>query len=836
MLSLTFYLKKITLKKLSKLGLLFFLGFTQQVSGQQQYTINIAETAIRPTVGFLKMGSNKAPDGGMLSYNSSYLIRNGEPWFPVMGEMHFSRCTAADWEAEILKMKAAGIQVISTYVFWNYTEPEEGHFDWSGNRDLHLFLTLCKKHGMYVWLRPGPWVHAESRNGGFPDWLLSKTKALRTNDPIYLQYVKGWFNTIGQQCKGMLFKDGGPIIGMQVENELIFKKPEVYEHMKRLKEMAINAGFDLPYYSAFAQGPDNQDDFLYTLGAYPDSPWSSDTKKIHKSVYFIKPLESDADIGADLFGKVDTKVRNTFPKLGAELGGGMQPTYHRRVAVTTKDIVATAFTKVASGINGVGYYMFHGGLNPMGKTSLQESRITGYPNDLPLINYDFEAPIGAMGIVSDSYNELKILNMFLDDYGNQLATEKPFFTEQKVKTFHSADTVQASIRLNKNSGFIFLSNYQRFENLPQVKNFQLKLVSALGTDLIPAKPVSFPENSYAIWPYNLNLQGAILHYATAQPLCINGCSSYLFFADRESEFEFQPGTFRQIKPIVNCKVIKNAVSINRLENGTAAFSITSTTGRQSLVIVISKQQALQTVKLKLAGKDVIAIAEGTITSDGENLFINKVATNGDVGLRILSHHQVNLVGKGATIQKMGFDGVFEQYKINPSVVVKSSVAVRQLLPVIDSVKVNIYRDSLLRNYAVLAQRRYNPLQPGPLYQEKFHDLPDEHIYKISYRAEQNSIVKNWIADISYSGDMAAMYSNDSLVYDQFNYNDHLKIKLDSFFKKKPTAFTMQIIPIKPQYDIYVEDNMRAKREKEWLKASIKQVTLMPEFHYKLILH
>ena len=91
---------------------------------------------------------------------------------------------------------------------------------------------------------------------------------------------------------------------------------------------------------------------------------------MYKPVYYIRPLEADTDIGSDLFGKVDGKVRNTYPKLSAELGAGMQVTYHRRVDVSAKDLGAVAFTKIADGLNGLGYYMFHGGENKIRKTSL----------------------------------------------------------------------------------------------------------------------------------------------------------------------------------------------------------------------------------------------------------------------------------------------------------------------------------------------------------------------------------------------------------------------------------------------------------------------------------
>ena len=100
------------------------------------------------------------------SINEVSLIKNEKAIFPMMGEFHFSRCPEKEWEDEIRKMRACGMDIIATYVFWIHHEEEEGVFDFSGQRNLHRFLELCEKWQMHVWLRIGPWAHGEARNGG----------------------------------------------------------------------------------------------------------------------------------------------------------------------------------------------------------------------------------------------------------------------------------------------------------------------------------------------------------------------------------------------------------------------------------------------------------------------------------------------------------------------------------------------------------------------------------------------------------------------------------------------------------------------------------------------
>ena len=105
------------------------------------------------------------------SYNHQHLLRDGHPWFPVMGEIHYARCQPDTWRESIRLMKAGGVDIIATYIFWIHHEPVEGQFDFTGCRDLGRFLDICEDEGMPVWLRIGPWCHGECRYGGFPAWL-----------------------------------------------------------------------------------------------------------------------------------------------------------------------------------------------------------------------------------------------------------------------------------------------------------------------------------------------------------------------------------------------------------------------------------------------------------------------------------------------------------------------------------------------------------------------------------------------------------------------------------------------------------------------------------------
>jgi beta-galactosidase len=196
---------------------LFFFLFNTSINAQiKSYEIDASHVVKKDIMAIDMEATN--PQGIKLSVNNECFEKNNKPWFPLMGEMHYNRVPYQSWEEEILKMKSAGLAIIATYIFWNEQEPQKGVWDWKDNRDLRHFVELCKKHGMYVWLRIGPWSHGEQLNGGFPDWI-EQMKGKRTNDPAYLSEVAKLFEQISKQTNNLYFKSAGPIIGVQLENE-----------------------------------------------------------------------------------------------------------------------------------------------------------------------------------------------------------------------------------------------------------------------------------------------------------------------------------------------------------------------------------------------------------------------------------------------------------------------------------------------------------------------------------------------------------------------------------------------------------------------------------------
>lgn len=481
-----------------------------------------------PTMG----GAN--PSGVTLGVNSRYFTLNGEPVVPIMGEFQFSRYPREQWREELEKMRACGVDVIQCYIFWIHYEEIKGEWDFSGSRDIRAFLDECAAMNYPVALRVGPWCHGECRNGGLPDWIVKdKTLKPRTSDPAYLSFVKKLYAKIAQQTSGHMWKDGGPVVCVQVENEYCGRD---HEYIRQLKDMAVEAGLVAPFYSLTAWGGAYilEDETLPTFGGYADTFWARHTHEMPACVhYLLTPFRDDSIIGSDQGIDVNSKLSfnpDKYPFVMAELGGGMNPSMHRRPVITGADTEALALCKIGIGVNLPGYYVFHGGTNPDGKlTTLQESKDSGYPNDMPVKSYDFEAPIRENGELNDSYRKLKRLHLFLKSFGETLAPAVCVLPDKTVSNPEDVENLRMSVRHNYDTGggFLFINNHQRQRRMSDHLGVDIRIETLEGEIHFPMMDVL--NGDYAILPYNLRLGSATLVSSNAQPLCRVG-ERYFFFS------------------------------------------------------------------------------------------------------------------------------------------------------------------------------------------------------------------------------------------------------------------------------------------------------------------
>ncbi|MFC4140157.1 MULTISPECIES: beta-galactosidase [unclassified Microbacterium] len=481
-----------------------------------------------------------------LALTDRAVLRDGVPFVPVSGELHFSRMPRERWAERLGQLRAAGVTLASTYVFWNHHSTARGEARFDGALDVGAFVDEVADAGLELVLRIGPWAHGESRNGGFPDWVQQQPVQHRSDDPAYLELVREWFGQLAAALDGRA-RPGGPIVAIQLENEL-YDRPE---HLVTLKRLAREAGMSAPLWTATAWGGAQlpAGEVVPLFGGYADGFWADPGDDWDPSfrAHFLPSHEwDDPGVGADVrasqgfAASSGTAELHGFPPATCELGSGMAAAYHRRPVLSARDVAALAHVKIGNGSAWQGYYMFAGGRNPV--LRMQETQDTGYPNDLPEWGYDFHAPIGESGDLHPSAAELRAQHAFLASFGAQLGGMSSSLPDDRPRDADDLETLRWALRSDGESGFVVISHHRPHEQVSPVRDVQLqvKLASPLpgnvaigristpdtanrdipqgeggGTIVLPSRPVDIPPGTLARWPIGLRLGWTRLRWATA---------------------------------------------------------------------------------------------------------------------------------------------------------------------------------------------------------------------------------------------------------------------------------------------------------------------------------
>ena len=498
--------------------------------------------------------SGTDPAGNRLSINSYYVEQNGQPCFPVSGEFHFSRMHEQRWEDELIKMRMGGITIVSTYVFWNHIEEDEGVFDFSGRRNLRRFLELCAQNGLQVILRIGPFAHGEARNGGLPDWLYGKPFEVRSTDPGFMACVRRLYAHIAGQVHGMLYRDGGPVIGIQLDNEYMHSSA-VWEmttgisdewipagsdgdaYILALREEALRAGLAPVFFTCTAWGGAACPPQVLPLwGGYAYRPWlfyRHTGEHPATEEYIYEDYHHNGSVWADDFSPAYEP--ESRPYACCEMGAGMMCSYHYRFVFPYESVDALANIKLGSGCNFLGYYMFHGGTNPVGRHGawLNEAQVSK-------LSYDYQAALGEFGQLRASYSRLKCLHLFTRSFGNRLAPMATVLPEgaSGIRP-EDMETLRFAVRTDGESGFLFVNNFQDHRSMPARTHEEVCIEAETETYRFD---LSIASGENAILPFHFPMDGILLCQADAQPVLrtqIHGRATYVFMIP-----EGMSGTFR----------------------------------------------------------------------------------------------------------------------------------------------------------------------------------------------------------------------------------------------------------------------------------------------------
>ena len=297
---------------------------------------------------------------------------DGRPFRIISGEMHYPRIPREYWRARLRMAKAMGLNTITTYVFWNEHELRPGEYDFKGQRDVAEFIREAQSEGLYVILRPGPYVCAEWEFGGYPAWLLRDHDiVVRSSDPKFMTPAKRWLMRLGRELAPLQIGNGGPIIAVQVENEYgSFGDDHAY--MEQIQHVLLDAGFD----KAMLYTADGADEL--TKGSLPELP----------AVINFGPGEAKKE-----FAKLH-QLRPEGPFMNGEYWAGWFDHWGEKHHTTDAKKQADELDWILSQGYSISIYMFHGGTS-FGWMNGANSNGKNYEPDVT--SYDYDAPLDESG-------------------------------------------------------------------------------------------------------------------------------------------------------------------------------------------------------------------------------------------------------------------------------------------------------------------------------------------------------------------------------------------------------------------------------------------------------
>ena len=326
------------------------------------------------------------PDGKPHTFRveAGQFTLDGKPFRVISGEMHYPRIPREYWRARLKMARAMGLNAITTYVFWNEHEPAPGVYDFSGNNDVAEFVREAQQEGLWVILRPGPYVCAEWEFGGYPAWL-EKDPAIvvRSSDPKYMEPATRWIKRLGMELAPLQIGNGGPIVLVQVENEYgSFGSDHGY--MEANKQALLDAGFTKAQLYT-ADGPKD-----IANGSLPELP---------VGINFDGSHAGSAE-GSFLGLK---QVRPDGPMFASEFWAGWFDHWGGPHAHTSTATQAANLQWILDQGYSVSIYMFHGGTDFgwMNGANSSDAKPTEYEPDVT--SYDYDAALDESGRPTAKY-------------------------------------------------------------------------------------------------------------------------------------------------------------------------------------------------------------------------------------------------------------------------------------------------------------------------------------------------------------------------------------------------------------------------------------------------
>ncbi len=464
----------------------------------------------------------------IIRYDSQCFTIHGADTFIFSMECPYPRVRPEMWRDRFTKVRQAGFNTIDTYIFWNYHERTRGEFDFT---QLEQYLELAREFGFWIIVRPGPYVDAEFERGGFPAYVIAQQFPVRSMHPESLRTSKHWYDHVLPIIRRFQITQGGPIILMQIENEIDFTdvpEAEQKEYIRFLAHLAWNAGIEVPLISNVSSVVRDRSD--------PDMARILDACDFYPRWSFLVDRELPASTaGLTMEEKVGVSDRAVLASLRkmrrdepncplsvAELGTGYYSKFGGKLSEDeegTDALQTNALTKtvIEAGVTYLNYYLGWGGTNfdwaAKGVTT----------------TYDFAAPIREWGGLWDKYYTVRGIGVFLQLFGRQIVRSHP--VENSCHCSHP--DVHAALRVNGKSGFVFVRGNSDADH-HYTLTFPDTASGAGRRFTVPrGGQLILGPRRMKIMPVQVPITGAQLHYSTAEVLAYgrNGVLDFLIVYD-----------------------------------------------------------------------------------------------------------------------------------------------------------------------------------------------------------------------------------------------------------------------------------------------------------------
>lgn len=752
--------------------------------------------------------------GNGIAFTNYYLTINKEPYFGICGECYYSRVHESQWEDTVVKMKMGGINIIATYCFWNHHEEVEGQFRFDGNRNIRKFVEICQKYGVYVIIRIGPYDHGEVRNGGIPDWVYGKPFEARSLSDGWLSCTRQLYRQFSKQLQGLWYKDGGPIIGAQIENEYMHSASpwemttgvanewvpggvDGAEYMLTLKKIAQEEGIITPFYTCTGWGGAAAvpDELLTLWGGYAFWPWMFyDYRGEHPATPEYIYRDNHNNSVPKTYNFEPVYEPENFPYACCEMGGGMACYYYYRFQLPYESVDAMANIKIASGCNFLGYYMYRGGSNPKGEK-------TPYLNECqcPKISYDYQAVMGEYGQLRPSYFRLKALHYFVKNFEKTLCDMVTVLPEgsQEIDP-KDQDTLRYAVRTNGKNGFLFLNNYQDHCTCKDKKDETVILQLKRGELRISG--ISLAAGEEAVLPFAMDVEGGRLLYAKAQPLSMlrqENRVTYFFFIPQgmSPEYVWEVDSAMAGKAGEDCLMQRDGglLKVAVPENRMSSYVIKTTHGEVEIV-TLTREQSLQFYEVEKDGRKTAVLASSPLLFDGETMELESPTDGAETSV-LLMYPPCNLEVKaeGKVSESPAYAGIFKGVQV-------------------------------VWDKAITAKENLEIKQCGP----------SRYTFKIPRDYKE---CKDVLIQIMYEGDIGHAFINGELVSDNFCNGAVWEIGLKEVWSPSMgDEFTIYITPKKEEAGVDVSSTMAGRLEQ--LKnavAELKSVTVRPVGNVEIML-